>query len=68
VAGTFRLIFRIQSRLIRRWVARVGSTTPKQLSSVTGRESMVKGMQTRVGPRGYFPDASVDPTEARNVP
>src|SRR5262245_57864329 len=35
------------------------------LEAVTVRESMVTSRQDRIDLRGYFPDASVDPTEAR---
>src|SRR5262249_7448484 len=49
-------------------LARVGQTTPKQLGAVTVHRQMVTSVQTRTEPRGYFPDASVDPTEARNAP
>src|SRR5262249_61175379 len=45
--------------------ARVGPTTPKQLGAVTVHYSMVASIQTRVEPRTDFPDASVDPTDAR---
>ena len=37
------------------------------LGAVIVRESMVTSRQDRIEPRGYFPDASVDPTEARNT-
>jgi hypothetical protein len=46
-------------------LARFGPTTPKQLGAVNVHQYMVTSIQTRVEPRGYFPDASVDPTEAR---
>src|SRR5262249_23498048 len=46
--------------------ARFGPTTPKQLGAVTVHRVMVTSIQTRIDLRGYFPDASVDPTEARN--
>jgi hypothetical protein len=47
-------------------VAGGGATTPKHLGAETAHKSMVTSIQTRIEPRSYFPDASVDPTDARN--
>src|SRR5437879_2643577 len=41
------------------------SDRPKQPGAVTDHELMVTSIQTRIEPRGDFPAASVDPTEAR---
>jgi hypothetical protein len=49
-------------------LARVGPTTPKPLGAVTVYDSMATGMKTRIEQQCHFPDASVDPTEARNAP
>jgi hypothetical protein len=39
--------------------------TPTSAQRVVGRESRVTSVYRNIGRRCYFPDASVDPTEAR---
>jgi hypothetical protein len=55
-----RLIIATDCRL-----ARVGPTTPNQLAAVTVHDLMVTSILARIESRSYFPDASVDPTDAR---
>ena len=50
-----------------RTVARVGPTAPKPLGEATAPELIFASTQDRIGPRSYFPAASVDPTDARKA-